>query len=78
MKSGPDRRISRVEVSNKNQHILGVANLSVSVERKLNSSMSIGLQPFVKLPLTGIGNYDVKLNSTGVSVFLNFGKLGNK
>lgn len=78
LRSGPDRSLSRVEVSNKNQHILGIANLSVSVERKLNSSMSIGLQPFVKLPLTGIGNYDVKLNSTGVSVFLNFGKPGIK
>lgn len=75
LRTGPDRIASRVEVSNKNQHILGVANLSVSVERKINSSLSIGLQPFVKLPLTGIGNYDVRLNSTGVSVLLNFSKL---
>ena len=76
--SGPERNRSRVEVSNQNQHLLGVANLSVSVERKINSSLSIGVQPFVKLPLTGIGNYDVRLNSTGVSVFMSFSKLTNK
>ncbi|NQX40903.1 hypothetical protein SAMN05421820_104308 [Pedobacter steynii] len=73
--SGPDRSASRVEVSNQNQHLFGVANLSVSVERKINSSLSIGVQPFVKLPLTGIGNYDIRLNSTGVSVFMSFSKL---
>lgn len=78
LKSGPEGNISRVEVSNQNQHIFGMANLSVSVERKINASLSIGVQPFVKLPLTGIGNYDVRLNSTGVSVFLNFSKLTNK
>ena len=76
--SGPDRNRSRVEVSNQNQHLFGVANLSVSVERKINSSLSIGVQPFVKLPLTGIGNYDIRLNSTGVSVFMSFSKLTNK
>jgi hypothetical protein len=73
--SGPDRSASRVEVSNQNQHLFGLANLSVSVERKINSSLSIGVQPFVKLPLTGIGNYDIRLNSTGVSVFMSFSKL---
>lgn len=76
--SGPDRSASRVEVSNQNQHLFGLANLSVSVERKINSSLSIGVQPFVKLPLTGIGNYDIRLNSTGVSVFMSFSKLTNK
>jgi hypothetical protein len=76
--SGPERSASRVEVSNQNQHLFGLANLSVSVERKINSSLSIGVQPFVKLPLTGIGNYDIRLNSTGVSVFMSFSKLTNK
>lgn len=74
--TGPERTLSRIEVNNKNQHIFGLANFSVSVERKLNSSLSIGIQPFVKLPLTGIGNYDVRLNSTGVSLSLSFSGLG--
>lgn len=78
LRSGPDRNMTRVEVSNQNQSLFGLANLSVSAERKINSSLSIGVQPFVKLPLTGIGNYDIRLNSTGVSVFMSFSKLTNK
>lgn len=74
LQSGPEHTLSNVEFRNRNQHIFGVANLSVGIERKINSSLSIGLQPFVKLPLTGIGNYDVRLNSTGVLLSLNFGR----
>lgn len=78
LKNGPDGPISTVEVRNKNQHPFSVANLSVSLERKINSSLSIGLEPFIKLPLTGIGDYDARLKSTGIAVSLSFGILGRK
>lgn len=78
LKNGPNTPLSTVEVRNKNQHPFSVANLSVGVERKINSSLSIGLEPFVKLPLTGVGDYDARLKSTGVAVTLSFSILNRK
>ncbi|RQO65284.1 hypothetical protein DBR43_31040 [Pedobacter sp. KBW06] len=78
LRSGPDHNRSTLEISNENQHIFGITNLSLSLEQKVNSSLSIGIQPFVKLPLRGVGNYDVRLNSTGVSVFLSFSRLNDR
>src|SRR5690606_16767157 len=59
------------EYRNENQHFMGVANAGIVFERELNSKMSIGLQPFIKIPLTGIGHGKVKLISTGAAVRLN-------
>jgi hypothetical protein len=59
------------EVRNQNKHVMGVGNIAVSYERKLNKNAGIAIQPFVKLPLTDIGFGNVKLMSTGVSANLN-------
>lgn len=53
---------------NQNRHLLGVGNLSVGYRRQLHSSLSLTVQPFVKVPLTGIGNGNIKLYSTGVAI----------
>jgi len=53
---------------NRNRHLLGIGNLSVGYRRQLTSSLSITVQPFVKVPLTGIGNGNIKLYSTGLSL----------
>ncbi|MGK6349977.1 hypothetical protein [Parapedobacter sp. DT-150] len=55
-------------ISNENRHILGIGNLSIGYQRKVTPSFSLTVQPFVKVPLTGIGNGNLKLYSTGVSV----------
>lgn len=78
LKNGQNSPLYTVEVRNRNQHPFSVANLSVGVERKINSSLSIGLEPFIKLPLTGVGDYDARLKSTGIAVSLNFNILGRK
>ncbi|HCN85281.1 MAG TPA: hypothetical protein DIT07_16930 [Sphingobacteriaceae bacterium] len=59
------------EVRNLNKHFMGIGNIAVSYERKLNKNAGIALQPFVKLPLTEIGFGNVKLMSAGVSANLN-------
>lgn len=59
------------EVRNENKHWLGVVNASVEYQRKINSTMSIGIQPFVKIPLDGVGYSRVKLKTAGVAVKLN-------
>lgn len=74
--TGPALTVTNEEVTG-NKHFLGVANFSVSVERKVSSRLSVGLQPFVKLPLTGIGKYEGNLSSAGVSVLFNIKSLSN-
>lgn len=66
---GKEQR-SAIEINNQNQHISGIANFSISVDRKVSERLSIGIQPFLKVPLTGIGYYDYNLRSKGVAVSL--------
>lgn len=67
------QKVTDIEVNNENQHIFGIANVSLSFDHQISESMSIGVQPFAKLPLTGIGHYDTSLKSAGVSFSLNIG-----
>jgi hypothetical protein len=64
--------LTDVSFVNKNRHFLGVLNLDATYQRQLNSKLSLALQPYLKLPLTDIGNGQVKLQSTGVSVGLSW------
>lgn len=68
---GSSPSVVSVEYRNQNQHFFGVANVALSVERKISSRLSIGVQPFMKLPLTGIGAGDASLKSSGMSFSLN-------
>ena len=68
-------KISVREIVNRNQHVFGVANLSISFNRKVSSNFNIGIQPFLKLPLTGLGEYGTRLRSAGVAVSLNINLL---
>ena len=68
---GSSPSVVSVEYRNQNQHFFGIANVAVSVERKISPRLSIGVQPFMKLPLTGIGAGDASLRSSGMSFSLN-------
>jgi hypothetical protein len=57
-----------IQINNRNQHILGVLNVNATYERRINSKFSTVVQPYMKLPLTGIGNGRVDLKSTGVAL----------
>ena len=67
------KNVSNIEINNENQHLFGVANVSVSFDHQISNTVSVGVQPFAKLPLTGIGNGDVRLKSAGVSFSLSIG-----
>ncbi|QHL86948.1 outer membrane beta-barrel protein [Nibribacter ruber] len=54
------------EVDNENRHWFQVQNLSVSYARTFASGLSLGVEPFVKIPLSGIGEGKVNLTSAGV------------
>lgn len=60
--------------SNENQHYFSVLNLGVTYERKTPGRLKWGLQPYVKVPLGGVGQGKVKLNSAGVKLQLMLGK----
>jgi hypothetical protein len=75
---GAPASVVSVEVRNQNQHLLGIANLSFMVERKISSHVSIGVQPFMKVPLTGIGLGDASLKSSGMSFSINMSLFRDK
>ena len=58
-------------INNKNRHYLSSIRLSVGYERKLNNKISILAEPYLNLPLTGVGYGKIKLYSSGVLLTVN-------
>ncbi|WP_342644360.1 hypothetical protein [Mucilaginibacter sp. CSA2-8R] len=56
-----------LNVANENKHILSVLNLNVTYQHRLTNGISAIVQPYYKIPLTGIGNGRVNLQSAGVA-----------
>jgi hypothetical protein len=61
----------RWSVTNENKHIFSVLSLSAGYTRKLGKTFSFSAEPYVKVPLTGVGLGNVKLNSGGVLFTIN-------
>lgn len=59
--------------SNANQHYLSVANISATYYIKLkNSKYQFGIEPYIKIPLQGVGEGKVHLKSSGLSLNLRY------
>lgn len=67
----PTTYVHTKELYNENQHYFSVLTLSAGYTRRLNKTFSISAEPYVKLPLAGIGYGHVKLNSMGVLFSIN-------
>lgn len=52
-------------VDNENKHYFSILSLSAGYQRNLGNKVSIAAEPFVNLPLKGIGLGKIKLNSAG-------------
>jgi hypothetical protein len=52
--------------------LFSLANVSAGYERDVLPNVAIGIEPYVKIPLTGIGWSDIKLLSMGASVTLRY------
>ncbi len=63
---------SNYTVPNSNKYFFGVLNLNATYQRQVSSKIGISLQPYVKLPLTNIGYSQVRLQTTGVAVGVNW------
>ena len=58
-------------VSNKNKHYFSIIDFSTGYERKINRRLSISAEPYIKLPVTGIGVGKIKLSSAGILFSVN-------
>ena len=58
-------------IKNQNKHYLSSLRLSAGYEKKLNNTISLSAEPYLNLPLSGIGFGKVKLNSAGLLFSLN-------
>lgn len=66
------------EVNNENQHYFGVIDLSATYYIKLKKEkFRLGVEPYVKIPVTGVGEGNVNLKSSGVALKLRY-DLGKK
>lgn len=55
-------------VPNSKGYYLSIVNINATYERKINSKFGLSVQPYMKVPLSGVGYSDLKLQSTGVAV----------
>lgn len=66
------------QINGKNQHYFGVVDLSATYYVKLKKErFRLGFEPFVKIPLVGVGEGRVNLKSSGVSLKVRY-DLGKK
>ncbi|WP_078669690.1 hypothetical protein [Chitinophaga eiseniae] len=59
-------------VTNENQHYLSIINAGILYQRPAGRGLLLGVQPYVKIPLNGVGYGQVKLYSAGMTVHLTF------
>jgi hypothetical protein len=60
------------EVRNQNRHLFSIYNLSALYSHRLTPSMAWGIEPFIKVPLAGVGAGRVKLASGGIFFSLGY------
>lgn len=54
-----------------NKNLFSVFNLSAGYERELNRGISLTVEPYLKIPLDGIGFGNIKMNSMGILISMN-------
>jgi hypothetical protein len=58
-------------VENQNQHYLAILNVGALYQHPAGKRLIIGVQPYAKIPLHGVGLGQVKLYSAGLALQLN-------
>lgn len=54
------------ETKNENKHYFSILNLSAGYSRQLNKTFSISAEPYLEIPMSGIGAGKIHLNSAGL------------
>ena len=47
-------------------------NLSFGFNTKIGKNQSIGIEPFIKYPLGGLGSENLKFGASGINIKMNF------
>ncbi len=55
-----------------------MVTLSAGYQRKINNTFSLMAEPYMKLPLSGVGFGKVKLNSMGIMFTVGIAPFGKK
>jgi hypothetical protein len=66
------------DYNNKNFYPFATINLGVGVEAIISNSFSIQLEPYIKIPLSGVGYGQVQLNSFGINFAVKYAPLLKK
>lgn len=66
------------EFRNENKHPFSVVSLSAGYQRKFNDRFSLSAEPYVKLPLGGVGDGKVMLNGAGILFTAGWKPFGKK
>jgi hypothetical protein len=66
------------QLSNQNKHYFAVLNLSAGYQYQLSKRLSVMAEPYVKLPLSGVGQGKIKLSSAGVLFTVTFKPFSKK
>jgi hypothetical protein len=59
----------------KENYLFSVIDFSVGVEQRISKSISLQVEPYVKIPVKGVGLGEVDLSSYGVNLSLRFAPL---
>lgn len=57
-------------INNENKHYLAVMNLGALYQQPVGNRLILGVQPYAKIPLSGVGAGQVKLYSSGITLQL--------
>jgi len=55
-------------VTNQNTNLFSILNLSIGYEKQISKQLHIGIEPYYKIPLSGIGQGAIKLSSLGLQL----------
>lgn len=65
-------------LENVNKHFFSGLSLSMGYQYNINKRISFAIEPYIKLPLSGVGYGNVKLNSGGILFSAGFKPFGSK
>jgi hypothetical protein len=66
------------EINNENKNLFSVADFSVGYKRNINRTLFVSAEPYLKLPLNGVGDGKLKMNSTGILFSVGFKPFAGK
>lgn len=67
-----------LEVNGKNNEWFKMLNISIGIEKQIDSHFAFQFEPFLKAPLAGVGEGDVSLASLGAFISLKYQFIKNK